>query len=405
MTDSEESPSTTGGTTTSDGTGDGTTNDGTTTNGQGGVQQFEGFEKLDKWHPVKDRGKLSASKDSYTGSQAAHVKGGSTKEGKIFSAQFGGDGADLSGKNLSIAYKCKSHDFSKVAVQLFAPDRGHFVELKRTVLGPKDTWMRINLGTTDTGNPNGIDLSKVYQVRIVGLPRDPNATKPIEFLVDDLQTVPRPKKGKVMLTFDDGLASHYTKAYKKMKKYDFPGVSAVIADAIYDGGYLTTSQMREMTKNGWDMISHPNVGATPMPEMSKKKQEQLMTDSKQWLKRHGFDGHKYMAVPKNAVGKDTLALAQKHHDLTLSFGGSPNALPATTKDAVLSRIYANDVRQVKQMVDFAADYKQLTVPLFQQIGGKNGLPEQDFETMLKYIKKKNVDVVTPSDLEEQGLLR
>ncbi|WP_327054154.1 polysaccharide deacetylase family protein [Halomicrococcus gelatinilyticus] len=406
ITDSGGTPSSTTDGTTTGSPGDGTSNgDGTTPSGQGGARQLEDFEKLQKWHPVEGMGSLNASKDSYTGSQAARVKGGSTNEGKIFSAQFGSDGLDLSGQNLSFAYKCTSHDFSKISVELHAPDSGHVVELKRTVLGPKDTWMRINLGTTDVMRPKSVDLSKVYQIRIVGRPRDHTSNEPVEFLVDDLQAVPTPKKGKVMLTFDDGLASHYTKAYEKMKQYGFPGVDAVITEAVYDDGFLTTGQMREMTNDGWEMMAHPNVGSTPMPELSRKKQKSLMTSSKQWLKRHGFDGHSYLAVPKNAVGKDTFALAQKHFDLTFTFGGGPSALPVTTKDAILPRIYADDVRKVKRMVDFAAEYKQLTVPLFHRIGGKNGLPEKDFETILKYVKKKDVDVVTPSDLKEQGLLR
>ncbi|WP_458210701.1 polysaccharide deacetylase family protein [Haladaptatus sp. NG-SE-30] len=390
--------------TTSTGGGD-TTTSGNNNSGSG-PQTFESFEKLGQWHAVERQGTLKkSSKQKYEGSQSAHIVGSKkTKEGKIFRANFGGSPANLKGKNLSLAFKCTSHSHTKVSVQLYAPDRGHIVEMKRTLYGPKGKWVRINLGVTSDQRQKTIDLSTVYEIRITGRPVDTNSTKPIEFHVDDLKTVPTPEKGMVMLTFDDGLKSHYTKAYKKMKKYGFPGVDAIITDAVYQDDFLTQTQMREMTRNGWDMIAHPNTQAMPMNERSPKKQEKLMKKSKDWLKKYGYEGHKYMAIPKNVVGPNTFDLAQKHFDLTMSFGASPNALPAIQKDTILSRMYGDSsVATTKQMIDYAERYKQLTIPLFHKIGG-DGMPEKDFEKVLQYIKKKNVEVVTPSQLDKKGLL-
>ncbi|MFB9809003.1 polysaccharide deacetylase family protein [Haladaptatus pallidirubidus] len=347
-----------------------------------------------------------STKQKYEGSQSAHIIGGKqTKAGKIFRADFAQDGgpADLSNKNLSLAFKCTSHDFVKIAVQLFAPDRGHIVEMKRTLYGPKGKWVRVNLGVTSAQRPKSVDLSKVYQMRIVGRPNDSNSSKPVNFFVDDVKTVPAPKKGMVMLTFDDGLKSQYTKAFKMMKQYGFPGVDAVITDAVYDDGFLTQSNMRKMTENGWDMIAHPNAQATSLDQRPAKEQEKLMLDAKNWLKQYGYNGHKYMAVPKNILGPKTFELAQKHFDATMSFGASPNAVPVIQKDAVLSRMYGDgSLQKTKQMIDYAARYKQLSPLLFHKIGG-DGFPQQKFKQVLEYIKQSNVDVVTLSDLEERGL--
>ncbi len=393
--------------------GDGTTSKTTTKDGDNpggdqpsGPQTFENFEKLGPWSAVDGQGKLKKStKTKYEGSQSAHVIGSQqTKEGKILRANFGSKPADFSNKNLSIAFKCTSHDFVKVAVQLYAPDRGHVVEMKRTLYGPKGKWVRVNLGVTGVQRQKSVDLSKVYEMRIIGRPSDPNSSKPIEFYVDDMKTVPTPKKGMVMLTFDDGLESQYTKAYKMMKKYNFPGVDAVITDAVYDDDFLTQGQMRKMTEAGWDMIAHPNTQATPMDQRSKSEQEKLMKESKNWLKKYGYAGHKYMAVPKNVVGPNTFELAQKHFDVTLSFGASPNAVPAITKDTILSRMYGdNNMQSTKQAIDYAAKYKQLSPLLFHKIGG-DGFPEKKFESLLKYIKQSNVEVVTLTDLKERGML-
>jgi peptidoglycan/xylan/chitin deacetylase (PgdA/CDA1 family) len=369
------------------------------------VQTFEDFENIKKWHAVEQQGTLKASSKAYQGSTAAHIVGSKqTKEGKIFRANFGGKPVDLRGKNLSLMYRCTSHDYSKIAVQLYAPDQGHIVEMKRTLYGPKGNWVRINLGVTGDQRVKTIDLSKVYEIYIIGRPVDSNSTKPIEFFVDDLKTVPTPKKGKVMLTFDDGLASHFTTAYKMMKGYGFPGVEAVITEAVYDDGFLTQSQMRKMVQDGWDMIAHPNVQSSPMNKIPRKEQEKLMKQSKGWLKQYGYEGHKYMAVPKNVVGPNTFELAQKHFDLTMTFGASPNALPVITKDTLISRIYGDSsMQETKSAIDYAARYNQLSVLLFHKFGSE-GFSKKQFKSVLNYLKKSTVEVVTVTDLKEQGLL-
>ncbi|WP_231189758.1 polysaccharide deacetylase family protein [Haladaptatus sp. DYF46] len=393
-------------TTSTKGSGEETTTENGTTEQPSGPQTYEGFEKLGAWSAVDGEGSLKKStKMKYEGSQSAHVVGSKqTKDGMIHRVNFAEKPADFSNQNLSLAFKCTSHDFVKIGVQLYAPDRGHIVEMKRTLYGPKGKWVRVNLGVTSDMDPKRVDLSKVYEIRIIGRSTDPNTTKPIEFYVDDLKTVPAPEKGMVMLSFDDGLESQYTKAFKMMQKYGFSGVDAIITDAVFDDGFLTQRQMRDMVKDGWDMICHPNTQSVPMDQRPKAEQEELMKESQRWLKKYGYDGHKYMAVPKNVVGPNTFELAQKYFDLTLSFGASPNALPVIQKDTILSRMGTSDIKSVKQKIDHAARYKQLSPLLFHRIGGQDGVPEKKFENILKYIKNQNVEVVTLTDLKDKGMI-
>lgn len=407
---SNESPSTTNSTgknndTTTDNDGKETTTENGTDPNQSSPQTYEEFEKLDSWSIIEGQGVLKKSTQlKYQGSQSAHVVGSKqTKEGQIHRVDFSSNPADFSNKNLSLAFRCTSHNLAKIEVQLYAPDRGHVVSLKRTLYGPKGKWVRVNLGVTGVQRPKTVDLSKIYEIRIIGRPVDSNSAKPINFYVDDLKTVSTPKKGKVMLTFDDGLANHYETVFPLLKKYDFAGVDGIITEAVYDDGFLTQNQMREMVQDGWDMISHPNTQATPMNKRSMEEQEKLMKQSQSWLKKYGYDGYKYMAVPKNVVGPKTFDLAKKYFDVTMTFGGSPNALPSIQKDTILSRMYGQNVQATKQAIDYAAQYKQLTILLFHRIGGKE-ISEKDFKSILEYIRAKNVDVITLTDLQESNLL-
>ncbi|WP_150123010.1 twin-arginine translocation signal domain-containing protein, partial [Haladaptatus sp. R4] len=113
------------GTTSTKGGNDTTTNDGG--NQQSGPETFENFEKLSHWSATNGQGALKKStKVKYEGSQSAHITGSKkTKFGQIQRIDYSSDPADLRNKNLSLAYKCTSHEYSKIEVQLFAPDRGH----------------------------------------------------------------------------------------------------------------------------------------------------------------------------------------------------------------------------------------------------------------------------------------
>lgn len=405
---------TTEGTTSTDG-GDKTTttSDDTTTSGDGGnggPKTLFDFEKLDKWRAEAGTMKKH-TKNPYQGSQAAYLKGNKQTKAASISYAHGvhndGKPLDLSGKNLSIAFKSKSHTNAKIDVTL-ETDAGS-VSMKRTLKGPKNRWVRVNLGSSSI--QGGAALKKVRLVNVTARPENSgNSKTPIHAFVDDVKVVDAPDKGAVMLTFDDGAASHYSVAYKKMKKMGIPGVDGIIAEAIGDDGYLTWQQMRKMADKGnWDMISHPNTQGKLLPERPKGQQAKLMGQSKYQLKAHGYQGAKYMAVPKNAVGQNTFDLAMKKYDLTMSFGASNNALPLITKDAIASRFYvSNNIGLVKRKIDEAAKLNQLAIPLFHGIGTKDGIPKAKFDKILAYIQKKKkageIDVVTPSMLEKQGML-
>ncbi|SIQ88701.1 Polysaccharide deacetylase [Haladaptatus litoreus] len=350
------------------------------------------FEDLSYWQAVERQGDLSKSTNAYQGSQCAHVVGsGKTKEGHIIRSV---SGADLRGTNFSMAVKSLNHDFFKIAIELHAPDGDHTVQLKRTLLGPKNRWVRVNFGVT--GVKKGVDRSSVEKLRIVARPVDTNAKEPIEFLVDDLRTTSRPETGSVMFTFDDSHSSHY-RAYELMKKYGFSGVEGVIPESIGRDDRLTENQLATMADDGWDIAAHPNVQASYFSDYAPDEQERLMTKTRDFLRDSGFeDGARHLLVPKNVLGPETFDLAREHYDTVFSFGGGPNAMPLVQDDTIVSRVNGKNVAETKQFIDYASDYGQLVVPLFHEVG--NDISERDFESLLQYVETKDVNVVTASDL-------
>ncbi|WP_266075876.1 polysaccharide deacetylase family protein [Haladaptatus caseinilyticus] len=359
------------------------------------VKVADDFEDLSYWQAVERQGTLTKSTEAYEGARCAHVVGSQkTKEGHIIRSV---SGSDLRGTNFSMAVKVTSHEFFKIAIDLYTPDSDSAVSFKRTVLGPKNRWVRINFGVTNVAD--GIDLSNVEKLHIVARPVDPNATDPIEFFVDDLRTVSGPDTGSVMFTFDDSHSSHY-RAHELMQEYGFAGVEGVIPKSIGRDDRLTEDQLATMAEAGWDISAHPNVQAHYFNDYSPDEQEQLMTKTKDYLEDGGFDdGARHLLVPKNVVGSETFDLARKHYETIFSFGGSPNAMPLEREDTIVSRVNGKDVEETKRFIDYAAEYGQLVVPLFHEVG--NDISERDFEALLKYVDEQDVEVVTASDLLNQ----
>ncbi|WP_227355244.1 polysaccharide deacetylase family protein [Haladaptatus salinisoli] len=360
------------------------------------VAVADDFESLGHWQAVERRGSLSKSTDAYEGSRCARVTGSEeTKEGHIVKSL---SSADLRGTNFSMAVKFTSHERAKVAVELLAPDDERKVVLKRTVLGPRNRWMRVNFGVT--GRTAGADLSRVRKLRVVGRPLDPNAETPVEFLVDDLRTVAGADGGYVTFTFDDSYASHY-RAFELMERYGFAGVEGVIPGSVGDDDRLTEDQLSAMAEGGWDISAHPNVGARFLPEYSADEQRALLKEARGYLESRGFDdGARHLLVPKNLVGSETFDLARRYYDTVFSFGGCPNGMPFVREDAIVSRVYGKDVAVVKEFVDYAAEYGQYVVPLFHEVGTGGDIGEGEFEELLRYVKERDVKVVTASDFLE-----
>jgi peptidoglycan/xylan/chitin deacetylase (PgdA/CDA1 family) len=259
---------------------------------------------------------------------------------------------------------------------------------------PTDHWVRVDFGTTTVRRDP--TLSEVQEIRIVCRRRG-GADKPVDFAIDDLRTVDAPKKGKVMLTFDDTHESHYDRAFPAMKEYGFAGVEGVIAEAVDNRDRLDVGMMRRMRDEGWDMASHPLTRGTLLPEFSEANQRQRITENKQFLDRNGFrNGARHFLTPQNLVGPNTYDIVREHHDSLFTFGGMPNGLsPTTTYN--FGRINASNPESVREYVDYAARFGQLVVVNHHAIGPET-IPEDQFRSELEYIDQADVEVVTASDV-------
>lgn len=60
----------------------------------------------------------------------------------------------------------------------------------------------------------------------------------------------------VVITFDDGSPSVYTKAFPIMEKYGFVGVVYVVSNYVRAGYGLDIDKLKDLVKHGWEVGSH-----------------------------------------------------------------------------------------------------------------------------------------------------
>ena len=63
-------------------------------------------------------------------------------------------------------------------------------------------------------------------------------------------------KKDIILTFDDGYEDFYTTAYPLLKKYGYTASVAVITGKINKDQFMTLAQIKEMHKDGFEILSH-----------------------------------------------------------------------------------------------------------------------------------------------------
>lgn len=355
--------------------------------GSGG-QVVDDFEDMGPWGTI--RGKATADKKSvYAGSQSVRLENKSGGTAGIFRSFP--DGLDLTKHDLSLAVKLEKPAAGKIAVELLAPGRSDHLVSKRYIVKPLDDWFRVDLGYTGKrGNP---ELSSVQELRI----QLTNQDGPVRYWVDDLRKTKKPNKGKVLITFDDAHATQYDMGFKELQKRNWPGTAFVIPDSINSTDNLSIGQLREMRDAGWDISSHPQ-NSKPLTAYSKDKQRKLIKDAKQYLVQKGFpDGARFFAAPYNMVSGDTVKLVEEFHEYGFTFGGCPSTVPPTGR-ATISRILGRDLQGSRRVLNLADQFNQLVVLNYHAIGQQHNVTKEDFVHILDHIKKKDVDVITPSQL-------
>lgn len=355
---------------------------------------IDGFEGEIEWASMYDHTTVRGHDDALVGDQAMLVESDNKEVTGAFRAFS--EGQDFSGKDLSLAVRVDSPKGARVTLEIRAPGTSDKLTSIRSVPSEFDGWLRMDGGYTGKrGEPN---LGNVQVLRVYVRPR--GGTKgSIRFWLDDLRATQRGDRGKVIISFDDGVESQYTTACPLLKERGWAGVAGVIPDALNVSGRLSMSQLRKMRDAGWDVSAH---GGTALPEMNGDERIDHLRSARTYLENRGFeDGAGYYFAPYNRMDLASIKDVREVYDASFIHGAQPSAVPPTA-DHMVSRINGHDIEGVSEMLDLAAEYNQLIVTLVHGIGDTsndlNDISKADFEKLLGEIEARNLDVVTVSEL-------
>lgn len=361
-------------------------------------EALETFEDLDGWVSMLDGGTLDADdEDPYAGTQSARLSADEdTAYAGIYTTST--DGLDLSEQSLSLAVRFTGRDQLELTLELFAPNARNAQARRRTLTGPEDRWVRVDFGTV--GGRGDPDLTAVRELRLTVRRRGADSG-PIECWIDDLRIAERPDRGRVLLLFDGTLESHHATALDRLADHGFAGVEAVIPEAVGETGRLTMEQLDDLVDAGWDVAARPRTGARFLHEYTPEEQEGMIRRTRSWLDHYGFeDGADHFVTPRNVLSTAAADLVAEYHEQAFRYGGAPNALPLTDPHN-LGFVPGDEGAATTAAVDHAAANRQLTVLHFEHVG-EAGLDEASFEAVLEHVAAQDVDVVTATELLEDG---
>ncbi len=105
----------------------------------------------------------------------------------------------------------------------------------------------------------------------------------------------------VILTFDDGYADNYTEVFSMLKERDQKGVFFIISSYAGAGGYMNSTQLREMSDAGMDIQSH-TVSHIDMQYAKKGDMDSQLANSKASLEEITGKPVEFLCYPSGRFG-------------------------------------------------------------------------------------------------------
>ena len=236
--------------------------------------------------------------------------------------------------------------------------------------------------------------------------------------IDDLRTNLNGKRGKIIITFDDGDKNVSTKALPILNANNQSGVSFAITSWIGNTGYMNISDLKNLQSNGWDISSH-SVDHPHLTDLDSSNLTTELNNSYDWLVNNNFQKSAgFMAYPYGTFNDNVINYVKKRY----IFGRSTSQQPINphfdpTDDAelyiqrVIYVLNTTSVQAVKAKIDDVINNKLLGVLLFHDIVDPNytfgsdpandpyRYKTSDFQNISDYLKSNSndIDVVTYSD--------
>lgn len=189
-----------------------------------------------------------------------------------------------------------------------------------------NSWIEIGFSPSNMNTTGTPDLTAINAIRLYV--KD-NPTGVFNMWMQSISMFDAPVEGLVSLTFDDGSASQFTEAAKKMSEYGYSGTAYVMPDQIGSAGYMTLDQIKNLQDiHGWDIASHYTTNFTTL---SASQLETAIKGVKDYLISNGLSkGADHLAYPQGDYNQTVMPIVKKYFATARqSSTGVHETLPAT----------------------------------------------------------------------------
>ncbi|MBZ6495359.1 polysaccharide deacetylase family protein [Natrinema longum] len=347
---------------------------------------FDQFDDLSMWE-VMD-GSLELDEDrTYVGEQSGRMEAGMREDRVMIKRRFDSV-RDLSDEFPAVAFM--TEDDVDPVVQLTDTDGNRLLLQSTTVPGLPFAHHDFSVIDTD-GDP---DLSAIEHVKISAWAGEGRS---VTVWVDDLHFVSRPETGKVLLQFDGGAESVYTRARSTLSEHDLPATVFVPTDYVGGSGYLSRSQLETLQGDGWT-IGSQGMSASDLAGESESSQRDQIQGAIEWLEDNGFeDGANYFAYPLNRYDGTTMAAVEEHHDI--GFVGGYAGHGNLSNPALAPRAVSPSADEATQLLDRTARFRTITTLTYGDLTGESRSAfEETVAALADRESAGDLEVVTPDDI-------
>jgi peptidoglycan/xylan/chitin deacetylase (PgdA/CDA1 family) len=229
-----------------------------------------------------------------------------------------------------------------------------------------------------------VDWSKIDRAQL--LVTD-NTLGETAFYVAGIYAVPNKPRATVSFAFDDGDATTFTRALKKLSTYRYPATAYVIADTVDDPGFMTLEQLGKLRdQHHWEIAPHsltiashnlPNGLDSLEPEALKAE----MNGLRDWIYENAFSRASF-AYPKGAASPEVRHYVKRDYCSGRATARGPETLPP--RDEYILRGWSinglvSNVADVEATVDKAVADGTWAILSFHDITAGPPAESTDFE--------------------------
>ncbi|GEM_PF-2212564 len=207
--------------------------------------------------------------------------------------------------------------------------------------------------------------------------------------------------GVLTLTFDDGPKDNLLAA-EILKKYNIPATAYIMPNALGTKDFLTSKELRSISKKNWDIESHHE---TPFTYFSKDSLDKEISDVESFLINNKYKKKNFhLAYPLGKTNESVIeAVSKKFSTARIASGGIETIPPVNLH---MLRAYnvlkTTTPKELREVIKRTKESKQWLILMFHHIKDEPvddiDYSTENFEELAKIIKESDISIMTMNEV-------